>query len=80
MGTSLKQEKKIKMAKDKDTVVVNFQFERSTKGAHRFQEVDDKGKVLTTNDDAVVGTLYLRKSGVGDKEPKNAKVTIELTR
>ena len=63
----------------KKTYEVLFQFERSTKGAHRFQEVDKNGKVLTTNDDAVIGTLYLRKSKVGDKEPKSIKMTLEVT-
>lgn len=67
------------MAKEKE-FTVNFKFERSTKGAHRFQEVDSKGKVLTTNDDAVIGSLYLRKGKVGDDEPKGVEMTIKVIR
>lgn len=61
-----------------DKIVVKFKFERSTKGAHRLQEINDKGKVLTTNDDAVIGSLYLRKDRVGEKAPDGATVTIAL--
>lgn len=58
---------------------VKFAFEKSTAGAHRFQEVDKDGNTLTTNDGAMIGTLYLRKSGVGDTAPKGLEVTIKTT-
>lgn len=55
---------------------VRFQFDRSTKGAHRFQEIDKSGNILTTNDKAVIGTLYLRKSSIGEDAPKKLIVNI----
>lgn len=59
---------------------INFKFDRSTKGAHRLNEVDDEGKVVKISDGATIGTLYLRKDKVGDKEPSEVKMTIEVIR
>lgn len=57
---------------------VRFQHERSTKGAHRYQEVDKDGKVLTTNDGGcVIGTLYLRKDAVGEDAHKTLELSIK---
>jgi len=47
-------------------MLVRFQFERSTKGAHRYFEINDRGVQLDMQD-AVIGTLYVRKSAVGNK-------------
>lgn len=55
---------------------VRFVFERSTKGAHRYQEVDAKGAPVEGMDGAAIGTLYLRKSAIGDEPAKNLEVTI----
>lgn len=64
------------MAKE---IKVKFVHERSTKGAHRYQEVDKDGKTLTTSDDAVVGSLYLRKSKIGEDAPKTIHMTLALS-
>ncbi len=58
---------------------VKFIFERSTKGAHRFQEVEaDSHKAITQSDpECVVGTLYLRKKGFSETAPPYLEVTIQ---
>ena len=61
------------MAKE---IKVKFQFEKSTNGTHRFQEVNSKGDVLKTNEGAAIGTLYIRKSIIGEDAPKGLEVTI----
>lgn len=58
------------------TLTAKFQFERETKGAVRFQEIDDNGTVLDMNA-AVIGTLYLRKSHLGGTTPQSITVSIE---
>jgi hypothetical protein len=56
---------------------VHFEFERETKGAVRYKEVDEDGDAVD-KDDKVIGTLYLRKSAFdGAKSPKKLKVVIE---
>ena len=61
------------------TQTVKFIFERSTKGAHRFQEIDPETQETRTQQDpnCIVGTLYLRKLGFGEKAPSHLEVTIE---
>jgi hypothetical protein len=60
--------KKAVSKKSKSTIAVEFEFERSTKNTHRFQEVADE---------PLIGTLYVQKSAF-DKEPSGLVVTIEV--
>jgi hypothetical protein len=41
--------------------VLRFTHERDTKNTRRYQEVDEKGNVIDLSE-AVIGTLYLKKS------------------
>jgi len=50
-------------------IVLNFDFEKETKNAVRFQEV-------TEEDRGVVGTLYVLKSALPDDIPQSLTVTI----
>ena len=52
-------------------LVLIFSKEKETKGTYRYQEVEDAGR------DAVVGSLYLKKTAVGDPPPAQLRVTIE---
>ena len=64
------------MAKKSNKIIVSFAFDRSTAGAHRFNEVDKDGNEVKPGDaGAVVGTLYVRKSAMADA-PKTLTVTI----
>lgn len=60
-----------------ENIVVTFVHERETKNAHRFQEVDGKGKALDMSD-AIVGTIYLKKAIIGDKAPAKLRATFEI--
>ena len=46
-------------------IEVRFKLEKETKGALRYQEVDEKGEVIEQAW-AKIGTLYLRKSALSD--------------
>lgn len=63
------------------TISVKFNFKAETAGSVRYEEIDAKGKALTTKDDAcVIGALYLRKAQLaklGKKAPKTITVTVE---
>jgi hypothetical protein len=59
------------------TVLVSFAMERETKNAFRFAEVDAKGKFVEMAD-AVVGTIYMKKSTIGDVAPKSIRATFEV--
>ena len=61
------------------TQKVKFIFERSTKGAHRFQEIDPETQEIRTQQDpdCVIGTLYVRKKGFGSNAPLHLENTIE---
>jgi hypothetical protein len=56
--------------------VLNFIFERETKGAVRYKEVDGNKQVVA-QPDAVLGTFYIRKSALNGTIPKGYKVTLE---
>lgn len=57
--------------------VVNMVLERDTKGAVRYQEVDEKGGNKDIAQGARIGTLYIRKSAFDGKPiPKAIEVTI----
>lgn len=57
---------------------VQFRLEKETKGALRYQEVDDKGEVVEQAW-AKIGSLYLRKSALerGAAFPQLLCVTVE---
>lgn len=60
-------------------MTIHFQYEKSTKGAHRYQEVDQAGQVLK-GDKAKVGTLYIRRTAIPDHHdvaPAALTVTIQ---
>ena len=49
---------------------VVFEYERSTKGTHRYQEVSE-----TT--EPIIGSLYIRKWAVGQNAPDRLTLTIQ---
>jgi hypothetical protein len=51
--------------------VLVFNKEKETKGTYRYQEVE------TADRDTTVGSLYLKKTAVGDSPPPQLRVTIE---
>ena len=55
---------------------IKMKFDRETKGAIRYQEVDDKGKPVEQAN-AMVGTLYTRKARWNGVWPQAILVTIE---
>lgn len=57
-------------------MTVKFAHTRETKNAHVFSEVNEKGKVLETAD-AIVGTIYLKKSVVGETAPDGIEISIK---
>jgi hypothetical protein len=61
-------------------IEARFKLEKETKGALRYQEVDEKGEVIEQAW-AKIGTLYLRKSAFerGATFPQLLRVTIENT-
>lgn len=66
-------------AKEKKGFTASFNFEKATTGAVRFQEANAEGVALTTADGAKIGTLYVRKTAVGDPQPKGAIVEVTFT-
>jgi len=50
--------------------IIEFEFEKETKGAIRFKEIVPEGE------DRVIGTLYIRKDALKGERPK--KVIINL--
>lgn len=57
--------------------VLDFHYEKKTKGAVQYKEYDADGN-KTTNDNAVIGTLYVRKSAYGTQTKQPITVTVEL--
>jgi hypothetical protein len=57
---------------------IRFKLEKETKGALRYQEVDDKGEVIEQAW-AKIGTLYMRKSAFerGASFPQMLRVTVD---
>lgn len=66
---------------DSKLTTVTFQLLSDTKGAQRYQEVDDKGNPRTGDSDgAVIGSLYLRKMALAKLNkgtPKKFRCTLE---
>lgn len=58
------------------TMDLNFQIEKVTAGAVRYQETDGNGNPVTIAQGAKVGTLYIRKTALNGDTPNNVKVTI----
>lgn len=58
-----------------EVITANFILERETKGAVRYQEIDDKGAPLEVTA-AKIGTLYVRKTAFRADAPKRIKVTV----
>lgn len=54
-----------------------FVIERETKGAVRYEETGADGAKIAIQDGAKLGTVYIRKSALGDTIPKAIKLTIE---
>jgi hypothetical protein len=59
-------------------IEVRFKLEKETKGALRYQEVDEKGEIIEQAW-AKIGTLYVRKSAFerGAAFPQFLRVTVE---
>lgn len=51
-------------------VTARFRLEKLTKGAVRYQEINDAGEPVQISDGAKIGTLYLRKSALDGDEPQ----------
>lgn len=49
-------------------ITLTFKFDRETKGAVRYQELNEKGEPVN-GDDAYVGTLYFRKAKLNGLKP-----------
>jgi hypothetical protein len=63
-------------ATEASTVNVTMTLEKETPGAIRYQEVDAKGGVVTMQEGAKIGTLYMRKVAFGKAVPKSISVTV----
>lgn len=60
-----------------DAIKLQFAFERETKGAVRYQELDVNGSVAANY---AIGTLYLRKSAIvtsGSTWPQKIEVEVK---
>jgi hypothetical protein len=59
-------------------IEARFKLEKETKGAVRYQEIDDKGEIVEQAW-AKIGTLYVRKSAFerGTAFPELLRVTVE---
>ncbi len=54
--------------------IISFEFDRETKGAIRFSEIKQNPDDPL---DFVVGTLYLRKTALGEERPTKLEVSIK---
>ncbi len=59
---------------------ITFAFEKETKGAVRYQEIDAKGFALSIADGAKIGSLYVRKSALNGTMPMKLNVTIQAAK
>lgn len=55
---------------------LSFELEKETKGAVRYSEVDENGHKIEM-ENVVVGTIYIRKSSLGDQRPAVLTVTVQ---
>ena len=58
---------------------IHFTIERETKGAIRYQEVDQHQGSPVPFSDCAIGILYVRKSALDKKVPQTLTVRIEAT-
>ena len=58
-------------------VRVIFKFEKETKGAVRYQEVDEDTMEPLNFKEAFIGTIYLRKAQIEGITPQQLAVTVE---
>jgi hypothetical protein len=56
---------------------VRLKLEKETKGALRYMEVDPHGNVEVDLADALIGTLYVRKSAMLGETPTVIDVTVK---
>lgn len=60
-------------------MIVKFELARETRGALRYQEIDDNDQVLEIGAGAKVGTLYIRKdSGISTPWPRFMTVSFSF--
>lgn len=59
------------------TIVCKFEHAKTTKGAHQYQEIEEKKNGKTT--DKKIVTLYLRKTALDGDVPKEITATVEYT-
>jgi hypothetical protein len=59
-------------------ITAKFMFERETKGAIRYQEIDAAGEPLK-QDQAQIGTLYVRKTALNGEKPAFIEITLKAT-
>lgn len=62
-------------------MIIHFFLERETKGAVRYQEVTEGGRVKEINnpdDQLVIGTLYVRKSALNGKIPVKLEIEVKF--
>jgi hypothetical protein len=72
---SFKQEEN--MVTNSGKTVVDFVYEKDTPGTYRYQEMDSTtGHILTANNGAIIGPLYIRKSRM---PIKLKKLRLEIT-
>lgn len=66
----------------KTNQTIHMELDRTTKGAHRFQEFDPKTKrTLSPGEDGcAIGTLYLRKSFIGGDLPEGTVIEVTVSK
>jgi hypothetical protein len=52
-------------------IVLEFRREKETKGTFRYEEVEAAGR------ETAVGSLYVKKTALGEQPPQRLRVTIE---
>lgn len=58
--------------KNSSTIILEFAFERETKNTLRYAE-----EHVAEGERPIVGTLYIAKSALGDKQPERIHVQID---
>jgi len=56
-------------------LTINLKYIKDTPGTYRYQEIDEKGNVISNSRDCIVGSLYLRKDKI-ENPPKIITITI----
>jgi hypothetical protein len=71
------EKKRTKRAEFTEISVTMTRF-KETKGAWQYREVDDNEKVIDDFKESHIGSIYLRKSDVGDDAPESITVTVAV--